>query len=126
MLEGDGWAGGFEYQLIGGNVAIYASDLPNTEAWLEKERLVTRDSSLASCHVCSYLCWSVQGLDDPEDRCYFTTQGDEHPWPCPYSTLGERLDNIWSKGTQLFEDFQEDPASAAEGRAAPVISDGNI
>lgn len=76
-----------KYEVTGGVVAFYSTDMPNTEGWNRVDQVVTMDSSPSACHGCSYLCWSVQGLDDPEDRCYFSEQN--HKWACPYS----RLDN---------------------------------
>ena len=76
-----------KYEVTGGVVAFYSHDMPNTEGWNRVDQVVTLDSSPSACHGCSYLCWSVQGLDDPEDRCYFSEQN--HKWACPYS----RLDN---------------------------------
>jgi len=76
-----------KYEVTGGVVVFYSHDMPNTEGWNRVDQVVTRDSSPSACHGCSYLCWSVQGLDDSEDRCYFSEQN--HRWACPYS----RLDN---------------------------------
>lgn len=70
-----------KYEATGGIVAFYSTDMPNTEEWNRVDQVVTLDSSPSACHGCSYLCWSIQGLDDPENRCYFA----EHPWPCPYT-----------------------------------------
>jgi hypothetical protein len=116
-LGEDGWEGGFEYKLVGGNVPFYASDMPNTEAWLSKERVVTRDSSLGACHLCSYLCWSVQGLPDEEDRCYFPDQNKD--FPCPYATVGEHIDNMLNGEPPM--GGVSDPAS---GSSLTVTADG--
>jgi hypothetical protein len=72
------------YQATPGVVAFYAEAMPNTADWRRAEQVVTRESSISACHGCSYLCWASQGLDDPEDRCYFN---DKHQYPCPYLEL---------------------------------------
>lgn len=33
-------------------------------------------------HICAYSCWLTQGMNDPDDRCYFEEDGGDHEYRC--------------------------------------------
>jgi hypothetical protein len=40
-------------------------------------------------HICAYSCWLSQGMNDPDDRCYFEEDGGDHAYRCLIKDLPE-------------------------------------
>lgn len=38
-------------------------------------------------HICAYACWLTQGMNDPDNRCYFEEDGGDHAYRCLINDL---------------------------------------
>ena len=105
------------YGMARGNVLFYTSDLPNagqsalnqprecylnsgltpaspvsslTDSWISQQNILNPfhiTVNMMAAHLCSYACYFSKFTNDPEDRCFFTTDPGYHRYPCNVSAV---------------------------------------
>ena len=119
----------YQFVMAAGNIGFYASDMPNTKRWLEKEDYFFGASSLRdmvlgalASHICAYPCWlSVTTGDDDEDtRCYFPGDPEANPTSLCDVELKESLVGRWPAlaGPPIDGDLVHEGAVAEGGGCA--------
>lgn len=65
----------FDYAPFGAIVPFDYSQLPNSDTWRYKSDIFSILFAPIANHDCSYLCWTAQAVDDPNDMCSFSLFG---------------------------------------------------